>query len=296
MKLLVVFNSKACSGKSGERYSALETAFAAHAIDADFQCTDRAGHGTELVADADLAGYDGVVAAGGDGTLFEVLNGIYRHEARERVPLGLIPLGTGNAFSRDLGLAPGQWEQAIEILARRRTRRIDVGRVTTHSGQFHFINIIGMGFVVDAGLMAKKFKALGNSAYTLGTLMAVLRMKSYPLRIEIDGMTLEQDNLFVEVSNSRYTGTSFLIAPEARLDDGLLDVTLLERLSRRRLLRLFPTIYEGKHVAYEEISTFQAKHIRITSPGNMPLAPDGEFVGETPAEITCLKQNLELFM
>ena len=295
MKLLVIFNPGAGSGKSGNRLGDIKAAFAEHSIDAEVHRTDYPGHGTALVAQADLSAYEGVVSAGGDGTAFEVLNGLYRHEAGDRVPLGLLPLGTGNAFSRDLGLAPGQWQKALQILTQRNTRWIDVGRVSTRNSQYHFLNIIGTGFVVDAGLAAKKFKALGNSAYTLGTLVAVLGMKSYPLRIEIDGKTLEQDNLFVEISNSRYTGTHFLIAPDARLDDGLLDVTLLRRLPRLRLLSLFPAIYQGKHVEYEEVSTFQAKHIRILSPGNMPLSPDGEFLGETPVDITCLKQDLELF-
>ena len=88
-----------------------------------------------------------------------------------------------------------------------------------------------IGFAVDAGKTSKRLKWLGNAAYTLGTLWQVLKLKSYPLRIELDGQLLEQDNVFVEVSNTRYTGTSFMIAPSAEIDDGLLDVTLLRRLS-----------------------------------------------------------------
>ncbi len=257
--------------------------------------TRHAGHAVDLVAEADLGAFDGVIAAGGDGTLFEVLNGLYRKEPRERIPLGLIPVGTGNAFVRDLGLMPGDWLKGIGIIARNQPRRVDVGRVQTRSETFHFLNVIGMGFAVDAGMTAKKLKMVGNAAYTLGALWETIKLKSYPLHIEIDGKNIRQDNVFVEISNSRYTGTSFLIAPDAQVDDGLLDVTLLSSLPRRRLLRLFPTIYSGRHVQYKEVSTFQAQRIRIHAPGGRLLAPDGEFHGDTPVDINCLHRDLDFY-
>jgi YegS/Rv2252/BmrU family lipid kinase len=294
VKLLLIFNPHAAMGRAArllpdirkdlERFAAVEVASTRHA-----------GHAVDLAAEADLGALDGVIAAGGDGIMFEVLNGLYRKKPQERVPLGLVPVGTGNAFVRDLGLMPGEWRKGIDIIARNRPRRVDVGRVQTRSETFHFLNIIGMGFAVDAGMTAKKLKMLGNAAYTLGTLWETISLKSYPLHIEIDGKNIRQDNVFVEISNSRYTGTSFLIAPDARIDDGLLDVTLLSSLPRRRLLRLFPTIYSGEHVQYKEVSTFQARKIRIHAPGGRLLAPDGEFHGYTPADISCLHRDLEIF-
>lgn len=295
MKLLLIFNPHAAMSRAAkllpdilkglEQFAAVEVAPTRHA-----------GHAVELVAAADLVGFDGVIAAGGDGTLFEVLNGLYRKELQQRVPLGLVPVGTGNAFARDLGLMPGDWQKGIDIIARNQPRKVDVGRVQTRSETFYFLNIIGMGFAVDAGKTAKKLKMFGNSAYTLGTLWETIKLKSYPLHIEIDGKIIKQDNVFVEISNSRYTGASFLIAPDAQIDDGLLDVTLLSSLPRRRLLRLFPTIYSGRHVQYQEVSTFQARHIKIHAPGGFLLAPDGEFHGYTPADIGCLHRDLEIFL
>ena len=268
---------------------------AARGLRPEFLQTASAGHATELVAAAELRDFQGLVAVGGDGTLFEVVNGLYRRSDGARIPLGLVPVGTGNAFARDLELRPGAWREGVAVIARGRTRRVDVGRVSCPGDEFHFLNIIGMGFAVDAGLAARKLKFLGNAAYTLGTLWRVLRLRSYPLDIEIDGRRQRQDNVFVEVSNSRYTGTTFLIAPHARLDDGLLDVTLLRPLSRRRLLRLFPTIYTGAHVQFEEVRTCRARHVRIRAPEGMPLAPDGEFRGRSPVDIRCLPGDLELF-
>jgi diacylglycerol kinase (ATP) len=152
-----------------------------------------------------------------------------------------------------------------------------------------------MGFSVDAGLSALKLKFLGNTAYTLATLWQVLKLKSYPLVVDIDGKTIRTDNVFITISNTQYTGTHFMIAPDAVIDDGLLDVTLLKDLPRSRLLKLFPTIYSGRHVDYEEVSTFKAARINIQSPQGMLLGPDGEFFGKSPAEISCLHQDLTIF-
>ena len=257
--------------------------------------TTHPGHGRELVAGARLSDYDGLVAAGGDGTVFEVLNGLYRHPKHVRIPMGLLPVGTGNAFARELYLQEDILSDAIERLHRGRTREVDVGFVQSADQGFHFINIVSMGFAVDAGLTAQKMKFLGKTAYTLATLWQVLKLKSYPLEMVIDGKTLASDNVFVTISNSRFTGTHFLIAPDAEIDDGQLDVTILENLPRSRLLKLFPTIYSGRHVDYAEISTFKAAQISIRSPGGLLLGPDGEFCGRSPAEVSCLSRDLTIF-
>jgi YegS/Rv2252/BmrU family lipid kinase len=283
-------------GRSARLLPGIRAAFEHHGIEAVISNTSCAGDASRLAAEADLSGYDGLVAAGGDGTLFEVLNGLYQKPKSERKTLGVIPVGTGNAFARDLDLMPGDWKNAIDILAGGRKRLADVGQVDARGARYHFLNILGMGFAVDAGRTAKRLKWVGNAAYTLGTLWQVLKLKSYPLQIELDGQRIEQDNVFVEVSNTRYTGTTFMIAPGARIDDGLLDVTLLRRLSRARILRLFPTIYTGRHVEFEEVVVHRAKHIRIVSPQDMPLAPDGEFLGHTPTDIRCLHRDLEIFV
>jgi diacylglycerol kinase (ATP) len=183
----------------------------------------------------------------------------------------------------------------VGLIRAGRLRPVDVGRVQTPFESYYFLNIVGAGLPVDAMRMAAKLKFLGNSAYTLAALWRVMKLKSYPLTIEIDGKTIEQDSMFLEISNTRYTGTTFLMAPDAVLDDGLLDVTLLGKLSRYRLLRLFPTIYKGHHVRYEEIHTCKVREIRITSPADLGLAPDGELRGCTPATVTCLPRDLQIF-
>ena len=294
-KMLLVFNQRACSGRAVRLLPAIRQAFSKENIALDELTAVSAQDTIERLASAALQEYGGVIAAGGDGTLFAVLNGLYRQPGQNRPALGVLPIGTGNAFARDLGLAPGDWRRAVGLIARGQRRQVDVGRVRSATAAYHFLNIVGMGFAVDAGLTAMKLKRLGKSAYTLGTLWQTLKLKSYPLRLEVDGNMLDQDNVFAEISNTRYTGTHFLLAPCAQMDDGLLDLTLLRSLPRWRLLRLFPTIYTGRHVDFDEVTTLKARTVRIVSPANYPLAADGEFLGETPAEITCLHRDLTLF-
>ena len=220
MKLLIIFNPNAASGRSLKKLTTIRTSFSSLGIHTTFMQTKYAGHGRELVANTRLSGYHGLVAAGGDGTVFEVLNGLYEHPKPDRIPLGLLPIGTGNAFARELFSQPGNLTEAIDLLHRQRTRKVDVGFLEAADTSYYFLNIVSMGFAVDAGLIAKKMKFLGKSAYTLATLWQVLRLKTYPLAIELDGKHLGMENVFVTISNSRFTGTSFLIAPAAKIDDG----------------------------------------------------------------------------
>jgi len=293
--VLLLINPLAGGGRAVRLLSTIEQRLMHLGLAAETYRSAAKGDIRRRLAEKDLSGFDAVIAAGGDGTLFETLNGLMAHPAGCRPPLGVLPLGTGNAFCRDLGLQPGDWQAALELIRRARTRPIDVARLVCAEGQFYFLNIAGMGFVVDAGRTAHKLKAIGRTAYTLAALWQTLKLRSQAICIEVDGKRIEQRSLFAEISNSRYTGTSFLIAPAARLDDGLLDLTLLRLLPRSRLLRLFPSIYSGKHVEYPEVTAQQGKEISILEPQNCPMMMDGELVGVTPARICCLPGELRMF-
>ena len=295
MKLLLVFNPQAGGGRAKKLLSAVRSDFQGAGIVPTVAVTEYSGHAERIVSEADLAEFDAVAVAGGDGSLFQAVNGMMNHPAEARLPLGLVPMGTGNAFCRDIGLVPDAWRSGVQLICAGNLKRVDVGRIQSGSGTFFFINIAGFGFVTDAGKTAARLKFTGRSAYTLATLWRCLRLRSHALELEVDGQLFTENNLFVEISNSRYTGTSFLISPGARIDDGLLDITMVRRLSRSRLLRLFPTIYSGKHVQYDEVTTLQGREISIRAPAGLELMVDGEFRGSTPARIDCLAGAIEMF-
>ena len=288
MKILVIYNPQAGGGRARRLLPAIRQYLEERAIAAEFLMTQARGHATTLVEHADLGSFDAVVAAGGDGTLFEVLNGLMRNGGTHRPALGLIPNGTGNAFKKELGLGSSDWRRAIDIIAQGKTRAVDVGRLQAQGQTWHFLNIVGMGLIADIAATAARLKWLGNSAYTLAVLLRLPWLKAQRLRLDIDGESVEREGVFVEVANSSYTGSSFLIAPKARLDDGLLDVVLLKRVSRIGLLRLFHTVHDGSHVRHPQVEYLQVRSMTVTEPVPGPLVPDGELLGASPASFECV--------
>ncbi len=290
----MIYNPQAGSRRAEKIFPQVEQEFAGKGITLKTLFTEQPGHGVDLVREADFSGFDGIIAAGGDGTLFEVVNGYYQNPGKKRIPLGVLPVGTGNAFARDLQLDATHWQEAVAVIAKNAPKKVDVGKFTSQNQEFYFLNIMGLGFVADVTKTAQGMKWMGNIAYTLGVLYQIIRLRTHELTIEIDGQTLEQDNIFVEVSNTTYT-SNFLMAPNAKLDDGYLDVTILRKLSRRKLLKFFPKVFTGEHILLPEIDTFQAKQIKIRT--NIPkvLTPDGEIKGVTPVDVTCLHHAIEVF-
>ncbi len=295
MKILLVYNNFAGNGRAQKNLPQVERLLNKYKIDFDLAITEHQAHGIEIVENADFSKYDGIVAAGGDGTLFEVINGYFKNQSEKRIPIGVLPVGTGNAFARDLELDNTKIEEAIEIISNQKLRKVDVGKFTTEGKDFYFLNIIGAGFVVDANKTAQNFKFLGDFAYQIGVLYRILVLKFTKLRLEIDGKKIETKSTFVEISNTRYTGGDFLMAPTAEINDGLLDVTLVKKISRLRLLKGLVKIKTGEHIHLDEIDTFKAKQIKIESEKPLVLTPDGELLGITPVEIECLKHSIEVF-
>jgi len=288
VRSLVVVNPAAHGGRAGRHLERLREAFRRRGLDADFHCTSEPGEATRRVAGLAPGAVDRVIAAGGDGTLFEVVNGLMARPEAGRETLGILPLGTGNAFSRDLGLEPGALEDGVERLVAGRTRPVDVVEARCAGERFHFVNMLGLGFVVRAARAAQRLKFLGRAAYSLGAVACLVHLPERRLVLELDGERRDPvDCLFLEIANSRYTGTRFLMAPEARIDDGLLDVVLARRLPRRRALRLFPTIYDGLHLQAPEVSVHRAAQVRILAPEGENCLVDGEFRGTTPLTLTC---------
>jgi diacylglycerol kinase (ATP) len=294
MKILLVYNPQAAHKRALKILPEVETKFSENKIEFDLRLTDYPEHATEIVKECRLDQYDGIVAAGGDGTLFEVINGYFKNRSKKRIPLGVLPVGTGNAFARDLNLDQKRWQKAVDVISMNKPRKVDVGKFTTHGQEYYFLNIIGMGFVADVTETAHKIKLLGNIAYTYGVFWQMIFLKTHELTMEIDGKTIERENIFVEISNTRYT-SNFLMAPGAKIDDGFLDVTLLGKMTRRRMLQCFPKIFTGEHVLFDEVETFKAKRMRVVTDIPKVLTPDGELVGITPVEVECLHQAIEVF-
>lgn len=294
MKVLLIYNAVAAHKRAKKILPEIKACFDKNGIQFELRITAYPEHAVDIVGNADFSLYDGVVAGGGDGTLFEVINGYYKNKDRGKIPLGILPIGTGNAFARDLDMDVARWQEAVDIIKMGRPRNVDVGVFHSQGQDYYFLNILGLGFVADVGKTAHKLKIFGNVAYTIGVFYQMMFLKTYGVKIEADGETYERENIFIEISNTTFT-SNFLMAPNAEIDDGLLDVTLLGKATRRRLIQCFPKIFTGEHIHLEEVEQFKARKIKVETDVPKVLAPDGELVGTTPMEVECLHQAVPVF-
>jgi diacylglycerol kinase (ATP) len=181
------------------------------------------------------------------------------------------------------------------LIASGATRSFDIARVKTNEQTFYYANMMGFGFIADVNKTAAKLKALKAHAYTLGVLYRTIPLKTINLRMIVDGREMVMDNVFVIISNSRFTGGDYLIAPRARLDDAKLDLIILNKLSRINLLKTFPKIFDGSHIYTPFVDYIQASEIQLRADGPVELSPDGEVLGRFPAEVSCLPGAVQVF-
>lgn len=265
MRITVIVNPAAGGGRAGRRVDALLADFPGlNRLD-----TTGPGHATTLAATADA---DVVVAAGGDGTLHEVANGLVGRS----VALGVLPVGTGNSFCRDFGLHEPQ--AAVAALLRGAARPVDLLRIAHADGQLHAINLVGLGFSAQAGaLVNRRFKALGAVGYVAGVVATLARLQVPVHPMACDGGPFDaRPAVLVSLCNSRCTGGTMVMAPSARPDDGLLDVIRVGSMSRTRFLSAFPRIFAGTHVAMPEVEASVAKAVAFDLPGPVDVMVDGE--------------------
>lgn len=262
------------------------------------------GDATRLAEQALARGEREFIAVGGDGTAFEIVNGLAQGlstpqaPARDgsRVSLGFLPLGTGNSFLRDFGR--GDVEQAASAIVTARRRPCDVLRLEHTQGAIHSLNLLSFGFVADICTITNThFKSFGASGYGLGVVSALAKLHNRPLRMRVDRSQLwEQDMVFVSVCNSRFTGGSMMMAPYADTGDGELDVVVCGAMNRRTLLSTFPKIFSGRHVHHHAITSARARSIELFEPEPIDLMIDGEVVRAQPTRIDVLPRALDVFV
>ncbi|MGH3434964.1 MAG: diacylglycerol kinase [Sciscionella sp.] len=243
-------------------------------------------HGTsgaqslELAGRAVESGTDALVAAGGDGLISAVLQAV----ATTPVPFGIIPGGTGNDHARLLRIPLGDPAAAADIVAAGVTRQIDLGRA---EGTW-FGTVLASGFDSLVTHRANRLRwPKGRMRYNAAILAELMNLKPIPYRIELDGETIEVAATLVAVGNGTSYGGGMLVCPRAQLDDGLLDVTVIEATSRGRLIRLMPTLYRGTHVELDRVRTYRCRSIRLDAPGITSDA-DGEPLAPLPVTATAV--------
>lgn len=256
--------------------------------------TDYAGHAKDLANELDYSGYDGLCAIGGDGTMFEMVNGMLKRDDQDTIPLGLITGGTGNAFMRDIDcLDP--LEAASRIL-KGTVRQIDIAKVNAKNKLYYSFNIIGWGLVTDAGYLAEKLRWLGGMRYDVAAILEVLMGKRRIAQLLMDNEVIEDDFVFIIACNTIHTGKAMRIAPRARLDDGKIDLVIVRKSSKIKLLKLFPKLFSGEHIKSPLVEYRQVEKFSVIPKEDSSLNIDGELIGNTPIDVTMQPKMIEVLV
>lgn len=281
-KTLVILNPAARSDKA----SRLRERIATLSGGAPMRLTSEAGDARRIAAEAVREGFEVVIAAGGDGTLNEVVNGIGGSSVR----LGILPVGTMNVFATELGIPQGNLERAWSVIEQGKVVEVDLPQ----ANDTHFIQLAGVG--LDAEVVRKTTadskRALGPLSYLL-TLVQVAAHKPSRVLLEAEGGRISEGS-FALIGNGRLYGGPFPVFQRASLFDGLLDVLVFQNQSHWDVVRYFQAIAFGTHPQLPDVEYFQTSTLRVTSSGDVPVELDGEVAGMLPCLFSVSSQKLRV--
>ena len=261
------------------KYDVIETKYSGHAIKV----------ATELI----IENYDGLIIVGGDGTFHEVVNGFMARSDHKKIPIGIIPGGSGNSFLYNL------YQNSLSALKKIlefKTRCVDVIEVKTEKDLFYSINLVGWGLITDVGKNAEKYRWLGTSRYTLLSLIEIIKNKTRKAKLVMNKKKYDGAFTFIIACNTKYVGKGMYMAPKANVEDGLLDLVIVKgNLSRTLLFKTLPKLFKGTHISDPNVSYHQVSSFSLKTKENDLLNIDGELKGETPIDVKIIYSAIEVF-
>ena len=269
-------------------------------IDVELHVTDKPKHAIEIVEALDLQEGDTIVTVGGDGTFCEVISGFMKRsdDSASRIPLGLVPAGTGNSQANDMGIE--DYMDALERITKGRIRMIDIAETKFMEEDIEVIryshNLVGWGLGVDSNILAEKMRFLGPLRYDIGVLLSILRGKVRKAKCFIDGHLIESDFVLLLIQNTCTGGDRLRLAPKAQIDDGKMDLGIIYHIGRFKILKLFNQLKaQGSHVWNPNVEFFRFKTLRIETEDPTSINIDGENLGTTPLNIKVLPSAIKVF-
>lgn len=289
MHFKIVANPVAGRGKVGKILPQLRRLFDTNNLKYEIALTDAPGHATVLTKEAAEAGWANIIAVGGDGTMNEVLNGIMDTPAS----MGFIPAGTGNDLARSLAI-PLNIKEAVSVFATGEITPMDIGQ--DRDGYFSII--LGLGFPSDVMQHVNTSKNIlrGPLAITASIIQVVNKLRPYPVHIEMDNETLDTTVMGIFILNTRFTGGGLQIAPEAKYDDGILDVVIMHEMGKLDFLSTLPKAYKGTHLSNPRCEIFHTKRIKVTTAEPLRKLFDGNVFGESPVDARVLPAALKVWV
>lgn len=287
-RFYVILNPAAGRGAAARVRGVVEREMARAGASITLVETTRRGHAAQLAEAAAREGWPAVVAVGGDGTVHEVVNGLMRAaDGGASVPLGIVGVGSGNDFAKLAGV-PHDAAAAVRGMTSSEPRAVDVGRVGTE----WFTNGVGIGLDAQVAIEVDRRRRFRGLAMYLSALAGVLRTFRPPhMTVELDGRKVSDEPMtLVTIGNGGRHGGGFWICPDARIDDGVLDVCACTGLGTLGILRFLPQVMRGTHTGAHCVTMLRGTRVRVTSPDPLPVHADGEIIADDAHEV-----DIELF-
>jgi len=293
-----IVNPAAGGGRSAKLAGPALAALREKGLKIDVVASTGPGHAVELAREAYEQGYRRFLAVGGDGTAHEILNGVFeRVRGKERIALGFLPLGTGNSFLRDF--TKDSADASLRALTEGRKRSVDLIRLTHAKGEVYSFNLLSLGFTADVGALTNRyFKPFGYLGYLLGVFVRVvqLRRRAFRLRCDDDKDWDENRCLFLSFSNSKFTGGTMLIAPQADPTDGLIEFVRWGPIGRIGLLRMLPKLYDGTHIEHPLASRRAVRHIEFDLKVPVDVLIDGEIAAVECVSLDVIPSAVDIYI
>jgi YegS/Rv2252/BmrU family lipid kinase len=287
LPLAVLVNPASGRGRALKLLPRVEQALDALRVDFRVLRTKSLEHGVAQALRAVEAGELPVVMSG-DG----LIGAIGGAMAGSSTPLGIVPGGRGNDLARVLGIPSGP-EEAVEVLAARHTRQIDVGEA---NGK-RFLGIVSAGFDSEANRVANETSFLrGNTVYAYAALRTLLGWKPARFTIRVDDERIRFTGYSVSVANSKAFGGGMFIAPDAQLDDGEFDIVTVGEVGKLRFVGNLPKVFKGTHIEEDEVKVFRARHLELSASRALPVYADGEHLTDLPASLRILPRALRVIV
>lgn len=293
---LAIANPAAGGGRSRKLLDSALARLRGAGVEVEVASTSAPGHATEIARNAYARGQRNFIAVGGDGTSYEVVNGLFPEALGKEPPtLAFLPLGTGNSFLRDF--SDQGVEYAIESLISGKNHPCDVMRMRHRGGIIYFINLLSMGFSADvATLRARRFSNWGELGYFTSIFLTLARFNRRPFRLRVDGQERFDDRrcLFVTFNNSKFTGGTMMIAPKAQVDDGLIEYVRWGPIGRLGLIRNLPGLYDGTHIQHPLAECKGVPRVEFQLEAPVDVMVDGEILSLRCEELDVLPKALNV--
>jgi YegS/Rv2252/BmrU family lipid kinase len=299
---LVVVNPNAGSGKCRKDWPQINEILSKKGFSYHVVFTQRRFHAILLIKKLINEGYRKVIVVGGDGTLNEVINGIFAQKAceSESISVGMIPVGTGNDWARMFSI-PSGYEEAIDTLLENNSIVMDAGRVNfSLKDQIYlryFINIAGTGFDAIVARKTNQLKEKGKSGillYFYNILSSLMAYKTTGISVEVDGKKFKDDIFSMSIGICRFNGGGMMQVPNADPTDGLFDITVIRKIGKFSVIRNLGRLYNGSIVKHSKVSALRGKNINIQASPPVYLETDGESLGHTPFQFSIIPASIKI--